>query len=162
MDVVVPLRDPLTLARILRRRGEPRRPPQMVVGEESISIDYADVFDEPLVVPRSGVRVAAFDSEGRMRFRVHPHEQTFLWIHGRSSLKVVPRGTVPNVVLLFHSPVGPKRVAGILLAAIDPQQAEDALAPLRVTRPLMQEDVTAVNEQRGRRPRRRAALESGG
>jgi len=116
MDIVVPLRDPLTLAWIFRRRGEPRRPPQMVVGEEAITIE----FDEPLVVPRSAV------------------------------------------VLLFHSPVA--GFPGILLAAVDPKQAEDALAPLRVSRPLTQDDVAAVDAHvRGRRSRRRrAALESGG
>lgn len=160
----------LAPAAVLARRWHILRPPaRLVLGPDTVTVAYPELLRSPFAVPRAAMRVAAIDEDGPYRFRVHSasgpysggQSDGFLWSRGSSSLPVLAPDTErPNVLLLFEEPVGGadvrrsrlgalyrgERVAGLLLAADDAAQAEQALASLGLTRPLTMPDVFLLEE----------------
>jgi hypothetical protein len=139
-----------------------RPPARLVVGPEAVTIAYPELLREPFVVPRERMRIAAVEADGAARFRVHAasgpywggEDDGYLWSRGATALPVLAPHGPPNVLLLFEEPIKGadvrrsrlesilrgERVAGLLLAADDPVQAEHALAPLGLSRPLTMPD----------------------
>jgi hypothetical protein len=154
---------------VLSRRWRILRPPaRLVVGPEALTIAYPELLRRPFVVPREVVRIATVDFDGDDRFRVHaasgPYwggdDDSYLWSCGATALPVLARHGAPNILLLFHEPIAGadvrrsrldsilrgERMAGLLLEADDPEQAEHALAPLRLSRPLTMPDALRLEE----------------
>jgi hypothetical protein len=144
-----------------------RPPARLTVGSDTVTIDYPEILRAPLGVPRRLMRVTVVDDEGRARFRVHadsaPHsggdDDQFLWVRGQATLPVLaPAGAKPNLALVFEEPVAGadvrrprfgalypgERVGALLLAARDAGEAERALAPLGVARPLTMPDAIVL------------------
>jgi hypothetical protein len=158
----------LAPAPVLARRWHILRPPsRLVLDPEALTIAYPEMLRQPFAVRRAQMRVAAIDDDGPHRFRVHGASgpywggqgDGYLWSRGSTALPVLaPEGVRPNLLLLFDEPVGVadvrrsrlgsiyrgEHVAGLLLAAKDPRQAERALAPF--TRPLTMPDVIRLEE----------------
>jgi hypothetical protein len=156
-------------AALLAYRWRVLRPPaRLVVGPKAVTIAYPELLREPLVVPRELMRIATVEADGDDRFRVHtasgPYgggdDDGYLWSRGATALPVLAPHGAPNVLLLFEKPVAGadvrrsrlesifrgERVAGLLLAADDPAQAEHALAPLGLSRPLTMPDALRLEE----------------
>ena len=156
-------------AAILAYRWHILRPPaRLVVGSETVTIAYPELLRQPLVVPRDVMRLATVDADGDDRFRVHTasgpywggEDDGYLWSRGATALPVLAPQGPPNVLLLFEEPVGGadvrrsrlesilrgERVAGLLLEADDPVQAEHALASLGLSRPLTMPDALRLEE----------------
>jgi hypothetical protein len=142
-----------------------RRPAELAVRADQLKITHPQALRRPLVVPRTSLRAAVVDAEGRTRFRVRAASwpsgtglaDGFVWIQGWSALPLLaPSDGDPNVLLLFDPPVANaeprwrgmlrgvfrgEQLAGLLLVAEDPRQAEDALGSLGVVRSLTMPDV---------------------
>jgi hypothetical protein len=152
---------------LVRRMVALRRPASLVIDPDAVTIAYPEQLRRPLVVPRAAIRIAAVESEGRERFRIHaasgPYfggdDDRFLWRKGWSPLPIAaPAGVAPNVLLVFDPPAAGadvrrsrlggvyrgERLAGLLLAAHDASDADRALAALGVTRPLTMPDALAI------------------
>ena len=156
---------------VLARRLHILRPPaRLLLGPDVLTIAYPEILRRPFAVRRTLMRVAAVDDDGPYRFRVHTASgpywagggDGYLWSRGATALPVLaPEGVRPNLLLLFEEPVGVadvrrsrmrsiyrgERVAGLLLAAQDPLEAERALAPF--TRPLTMPDAIRLEETLG-------------
>jgi hypothetical protein len=156
---------------VLARRWQILRPPaRLLLGPDTLTIAYPEILRRPFAVRRALMRVAAVDDDGASRFRVHTASgpywggdgDGYLWSRGATALPVLaPEGVRPNVLLLFEEPVGAadvrrsrigsiyrgEQVAGVLLAARDPVQAERALAPF--LRPLTMPDAIRLEEHLG-------------
>ena len=153
---------------LARRMVGLRRPASLTIDRDAVTIAYPELLHRPLIVPRTAIRLAAVESEGCDRFRIHaassPYfggdEDDFLWSSGASPLPIVaPARVAPNVLLVFDPPAagadvrrarlgGPyrgERLAGLLLAARDASHAERALGTLGVTRPLTMPDALAID-----------------
>jgi hypothetical protein len=154
-------------AALLAYRWRVLRPPaRLVVGPEAVTIAYPELLRAPFVVPREIMRTATVDADGVDRFRVHTasgpygggEDDGYLWSRGATALPVLAPHGAPNVLLLFEAPVEGadvrrsrmgsiyrgEQVAGLLLAAKDPGQAERALAPFM--RPLTMPDAIRLEE----------------
>jgi hypothetical protein len=154
---------------LARRWRVLRAPARLVVGSDTITIAYPEILRSPLGVSRRLMRVALVDDDGSRRFRVHadsgPYssgdDDRFLWVRGHSTLAVLaPTGVQPNLALVFEEPVAGadvrrprlgslypgERVAALLVAARDAGEAERALAPLGVTRPLTMPDALLLED----------------
>ena len=147
---------------VLARRWHILRPPaRLLLGPDTLTIAYPEILRRPFAVRRALMRVVAVDDDGPYRFRVHTasspysggEDDGYLWARGASALPMLaPGGVRPNLLLLFEQPVGVadvrrsrlgsiyrgEQVAGMLLAAKDPLEAERALAPF--IRPLTMPD----------------------
>jgi hypothetical protein len=122
----------LPSAWVARRRSVLRRPAQLVVRPDGLTIAYPELLRAPLAVPRDQVRVARAGDVGGV-----------YWGSYTPLPVLAPEDEPPNVVLLFEAPVRGARVrrsrlggiyrgegvAGVLVAAQDVRQADAALDP---------------------------------
>jgi len=135
-----------------------RRPAELAVGADAITVTYPEVLRAPLTVPLYAMRAAVVGD-----------------VVDTPLPRLVPPGAAPNLALLFESPVAGalvrrsaddgiyrgEHVAGLVLATTDLAAVERALAPWLRPRVRYDEYVVGWNVHdggRGRLVQRRRAL----
>jgi hypothetical protein len=96
------------------------REPTLTIEPETLVIEHKPIFKEPMVIPRSAVRVVSLSDENQARwsfrsprrFRVVPHSGTGQgWLYTPRMFRrpifpfVTTRRWMPNLVVIFQTPV---------------------------------------------------------